>query len=115
MRKKESEKAQLTISLTPASFLQLNEEARDLHTTAATLATRYIEEHLERKQLPADSAEEVETVKTQLADYKQHHEREISSLTTELTRLKAALDFETKEVARLKASQAKRRHDRDRA
>jgi cell shape-determining protein MreC len=45
-------------------------------------------------------------LKKELADYKQHHQREVKSLTTELTRLKAALDFETEEVARLKATSA---------
>jgi cell shape-determining protein MreC len=46
-------------------------------------------------------------LKKELADYKQHHQREVESLTTELTRLKAALDFETEEVARLKATSAR--------
>jgi cell shape-determining protein MreC len=46
-------------------------------------------------------------LKKELADYKQHHQRGVESLTTELTRLKAALDFETEEVARLKATSAR--------
>ena len=107
MRKSASDEAQLTINLGPTVFLQLNEEARVLHTPAAALAASYIEEHLGRKRFAVDCEAEIEKVKKELADYKQHHQREINSLTTELTRLKAALDFEAEEVARLKATSAR--------
>lgn len=112
MRKKASEKARLTISLAPAVFSQLIEEARVLHTPAAALAASYVEGHFERKQLAADSAAEVEKVKKQLDGYTRRHQMEINSLTTKLTRVKAALDFETAEVARLKATSTKRRQER---
>jgi hypothetical protein len=46
-------------------------------------------------------------LKKDLADYKQHYQREMNSLIIELTRLKAALDFEAEEVARLKATSAR--------
>ena len=97
----------MTINLGPTDFSQLNEEASVLHIPTATLAASYIEEHLERKRFAVDCEAEIEKLKKELADYKQHHQREINSLTTELTRLKAALDFETEEVARLKATSAR--------
>ena len=107
MRKKASDEARLTINLEPTVFSQLNEEARVLQTPAATLAASYVEEHLGRKRFAVDCEAEIEKLKKELADYKQHHQREINSLTTELTRLKAALDFESAEVARLKATSAR--------
>jgi cell shape-determining protein MreC len=107
MQKKASEGIQLTINLEPTVFSHLNEAARVLHTPTATLAASYVEEHIGRKQVAADCEAEIEKLKKELGDYKQHHQREINSLTTELTRLKAALDFETEEVARLKATSAK--------
>ena len=107
MRKKASDEARLTINLEPTVFSQLNEEASVLHTPAATLAASYVEEHLGRKRFAVDREAEIEKLKKELADYKQHHQREINSLTTELTRLKAALDFEAAEVARLKATSAR--------
>jgi hypothetical protein len=107
MRKKASDEARLTINLGPTVFSRLNEEARVSHTPAATLAARYVEEHLGRKRFAIDCEDEIEKLKKELADYKKHHQREINSLTTELTRLKAALDFETEEVGRLKATSAR--------
>jgi hypothetical protein len=97
----------LTINLGSTDFSHLNEEASVLHIPTATLAASCIEEHLERKRFAVDCEAEIEKLKKELADYKQHHQREISSLTTELTRLKVALDFETEEAARLKATSAR--------
>jgi cell shape-determining protein MreC len=77
-----------------------------LHTPVAALAASYVEEHFGQK-VAVDCEAEIEKLKKELADYKQHHQREINSLTTEFTRLKAALDFEAEEVARLKATSAR--------
>jgi len=88
-------------------FSQLNEEASVLQTPAATLAASYVEQHIGRKQFVADCETEIEKLKVELADYKQHHQKEIDSLTKGLTRLKAALDFEAAEVARLIATSAR--------
>jgi cell shape-determining protein MreC len=99
----------VTINLGPAIFSQLNEQAHVLRTPVATLAASYVEEHLGRKRFAVDCEAEIEKFKKELADYKQHHQMEITSLTTELTQLKAALDFEAAEVARLKATSARLR------
>jgi cell shape-determining protein MreC len=107
MREKPPDKARLTINLGTTVFSQLSEEASVLHTPVATLAASYVEEHLGQKRFAVDCEAEIEKLKKELADYKQHHQREINSLTTELTRLKAALDFEAEEVARLKATSAR--------
>jgi hypothetical protein len=45
----------------------------------------YVEEHLVRKKFAIDCEAEIEKLTKELADYKQHHQREIHSLTTELT------------------------------
>jgi predicted RNase H-like nuclease (RuvC/YqgF family) len=107
MQIKASDEVRLTINLGPTVFSQLNEEASVLDIPTVTLAASYVEEHFERERFAADCEAEIEKLKKELADYKQHHQREIESLTTELTRLKAALDFETEEVARLKATSAR--------
>ena len=89
MREKAPDKAQLTINLGPTVFSQLNEEASVLHTPPSTLAASYVEEHLGQKRFAVDCEAEIERLKKELAECKQHHQREINSLTTELTRLKA--------------------------
>jgi hypothetical protein len=85
VKRKKAADASLTIILAPTVFLQLNEEASVLQTPTATLAASYVEEHFEQKRFAADCEAEIKKLKKELADYMQHHQREINSLTTELT------------------------------